>query len=103
MPTRSFQFTSVLELLLATLPVAGQMHAAGQNAQRDFHFGFDGQTTVALSEQGVIEVLINAQGPYKLFYDTGAGVNILNPEVISQLNLPPGNFPEVSAASMAAR
>lgn len=92
MPTRSFQFISVLALLFATLCVAGQMHAAGQNAQRDFHFGFDGPTTVALSEQSVIEVFINGQGPFKLFYDTGAGVNILNPEAISQLNLPPSNF-----------
>jgi hypothetical protein len=84
--TRSFQLISALVMFLAPLCIAGQ------NAQRDFHFGLSGQTSVPLSEQSVIEVLINGHGPFKVFYDTGAAVNILNPEVISQLNLPSSNF-----------
>jgi hypothetical protein len=64
-------------------------HAFCQDAPRDFHFGPSGQATVALTEQSIIEVTLNGKGPFKLFFDTGAGVNILNPEVIAQLNLPP--------------
>jgi hypothetical protein len=56
----------------------------------DFHFASSGQTTVALSEQSIFEATINGKGPFKLFFDTGAGLNILNPEVIAELGLAPG-------------
>jgi hypothetical protein len=59
----------------------------GQATPRDFHFESSGQTTVALNRQSVFEATINGKGPFKLFFDTGAGVNILNPEVIAQLGL----------------
>lgn len=58
-----------------------------QSTPHDFHFDSSGQTTVPLSEQSIIEVTINGKGPYKLFFDTGAAVNVLNPEVIAQLGL----------------
>jgi len=60
-----------------------------QSTPRDFHFGSSGQTTIALSEQSIIEATINGKGPFKLFFDTGAAVNVLNPEVIAQLGLTP--------------
>ena len=63
--------------------------AVGQDTTGDFHFGASGQTTVALTEQSVFEATINGKGPFKLFFDTGANVNILNPEVIAQLGLTP--------------
>lgn len=64
-----------------------------QTATRDFHFGPSGQTTVALSDQSIFEATINGKGPFKLLFDTGANVNILNPEVIAQLGLTPGGGP----------
>jgi len=79
---RTCQLISFLVLLVASLS------AVGQEIKRNFHFGISGQTAVALSEQSIIEIRINGQGPFKVFYDTGAGVNILNPEVIAALNLP---------------
>jgi hypothetical protein len=85
MRLRSLPTFAIVVLLLSP------MRFLGQNAARDFRFGPTGQTTVALSEQSIIEVTINGTGPYKVFFDTGAGVNILNPEVIAQLNLPPSN------------
>lgn len=68
--------------------------AVCQASARDFHFGPSGQTSVALSDQSVFEATINGKGPFKLFFDTGANVNILNPEVIAQLGLAPGGSPE---------
>lgn len=62
-----------------------------QGAPRDFHFGPSGQTSVALTDQSVIEVTINGKGPFKFIFDTGANVSILDPEVIAQLNLPVSN------------
>lgn len=61
----------------------------GQATPRDFHFGSSVETTVALSEQSVFEATINGRGPFKLFFDTGAGGNMLTPEVIAQLGLTP--------------
>jgi hypothetical protein len=75
-----------LILLFSLLP------ALGQNTRRDFSFGPSGQTTVSLSEQSIIEVTINGSGPFHFIFDTGAAVNILNPEVIAKLNLPPSNL-----------
>jgi hypothetical protein len=74
---------TILFLLLTSSP-----SAISQAPPRDFHFESSGQTTVALSDQSIIEVTINGKGPFKLFFDTGAAVNILNPEVIAQLGLP---------------
>jgi hypothetical protein len=61
--------------------------ALSQESPRDFHFGPSGQTTVALSDSSLIEVSLNGKGPFKLFFDTGANVNILNPDLIAQLGL----------------
>lgn len=75
-----------LPLVFLILPIPVQVLC--QDAARDFHFGPSGQTTVALTDQSIIEVTINGKGPFKVFFDTGANVNILDPEVIAQLNLP---------------
>jgi predicted aspartyl protease len=73
-----------ISLFLVLVP---STFAICQTAPRDFQFGPSGQTTVALSDQSTIEATINGKGPFKLFFDTGASVNILNPEVIAQLGL----------------
>jgi hypothetical protein len=83
---QSFQTFAILVVLLSPTRILGQ------SAPRDFHFGPSGQTTVALSEQSIIEIMINGMGPYRVFFDTGASVNILNPEVIARLNLPSSNI-----------
>jgi hypothetical protein len=75
-------------LLFLLVPVQGLC----QNAARDFDLGPSGQSSVALSDQSVFEVTINGKGPFRFFFDTGANVNILDPEVIAQLNLPAGNI-----------
>jgi hypothetical protein len=75
-----FASSSLLVLVSSTFAVC-------QGTPRDFHFGASGQTTVALSDQSIFEATINGKGPFKLFFDTGANVNILNPEVIAQLGL----------------
>ena len=62
-----------------------------QEARRDFDFGPSGKTSVALSDQSIFEATINGKGPFKFIFDTGANFNILDPEVIAQLNLPPAN------------
>jgi hypothetical protein len=85
---RSFQAFAVIVLLLS--PAC----AFGQNASPDFRFGPSGKTTVTLSEESLIDVMINGKGPFHLIFDTGASVNILNPEVIAQLNLPASNLDE---------
>jgi len=85
MLSRSFHTFSIFLLLLSAT------HVLGQEAPRDFRFGPSGQTTVALSEQSIIKVMINGQGHFQFVFDTGAAVNILNPEVIAQLNLPGSN------------
>ena len=64
-------------------------HALATGQVADFRFGPSGKTTVALSNQSVFEATINGKGPFKFLFDTGANVNILNPEVISQLGLTP--------------
>jgi Aspartyl protease/PDZ domain len=78
-----FVISPVLVLLSSTFAIC-------QATPRDFHFGSAGQTTVALSEESVFEATINGKGPFKLFFDTGANFNILNPEVIAQAGLAPG-------------
>lgn len=77
-----FVISPVLVLLSSTFAIC-------QATPRDFHFGSSGQATVALRDQGTIEATINGKGTFKLFFDTGANVNILNPEVIAQLGLAP--------------
>ena len=77
-----------LVFLILLIPV----HVLGQDEPRDFDFGPSGQTSVALTDQSIIEVTINGKGPFKVIFDTGANVNILDPEVIAQLNLPASNF-----------
>jgi predicted aspartyl protease len=37
-----------------------------------------------------IEVMINAQGPFRFVVDTGAGRSVLTPDLVQQLALPPG-------------
>jgi hypothetical protein len=83
------RFPSTLSIFLGLIVLS---HALCQDAPRDFHFGPSGQTTVALTGQSIIEVTLNGKGPFKIIFDTGAAVNILNPEVIAQLNLPPSNL-----------
>jgi hypothetical protein len=63
-----------------------------RDAPRDFHFGLSGQTSVALTDESIIDVTINGEGLFKVIFDTGANFNILNPEVIAQLNLPASNI-----------
>ncbi|MGD0830250.1 MAG: aspartyl protease family protein [Terracidiphilus sp.] len=75
-----------VNLLLVLAPSA---FALGQAAPRDFHFDSSSQTSIPLSDQSIFEATINGKGPFKLFFDTGANVNILNPEVIAQLGLTP--------------
>ena len=83
-----FLISAFLVLLSATFAVC-------QGSPRDFHFNnSSGQTTVPLTEQGVFEATINGKGPFKFFFDTGAGVNILNPDVIAQLGLVPAGGAE---------
>lgn len=77
-----FVISPLIVLLSCTL-------AVGQATPRDFHFGSSGQASVALSDQSIFEATINGKGPFKFFFDTGANVNILNPEVIAQLGLTP--------------
>jgi hypothetical protein len=78
------RLSPAVPILLALLTPAVLV---GQATPRDFHFESSDQTTVALNRQSVFEATINGKGPFKLFFDTGAGVNILNPEVIAQLDL----------------
>jgi hypothetical protein len=77
-----------LVILMLSIPV----REFCQEAPRDFHFGSSGQTSVALTDQSVIEVSINGKGPFKVFFDTGANVSILDPEIVAQLNLPASNI-----------
>ena len=84
-PYSSFRF--VISACLALLSCA---FALCQAPRRDFHFNnSSNQTTVPLTEQSVFKATINGKGPFKFFFDTGAGVNILNPDVIAQLGLAP--------------
>lgn len=81
-PILHFVIGPLVVLLSSTFAVC-------QAPTHDFHFEVSGQTTVHLSEQSVFEATINGKGPFKFFFDTGAGVNILNSEVIAQLGLTP--------------
>lgn len=83
--------TALLRFVIVSfLVLLSPEFAVGEAAPSDFHFNnSSGQTTVPLTEQSVFEATINGKGPFKFFFDTGAGVNILNPEVIAQLGLTP--------------
>lgn len=89
------QHASFRFVISAFLVLFFSTFAACQVVPGDFHFNnSSGQTTVPLTEQGVFEVTINGKGPFKFFFDTGAGVNILNPDVIAQLGLGPAGDAE---------
>jgi hypothetical protein len=55
---------------------------------RDFDFASTHQATVTTTYGVVFEALINGKGPFQLIFDTGAGVNVLNPALIAELGLP---------------
>lgn len=80
----------ILACIFPVLLVQVQVHC--QDAARDFHFGPSGQASVALTDESIIEVTINGEGPFKVIFDTDANVNLLDPEVIAQLNLPASNI-----------
>ncbi len=60
----------------------------GQDHVRDFEFESSGAATVPTTNGVVFEARINGQGPFRLIFDSGAGVNILNPAVVAKLGLP---------------
>jgi hypothetical protein len=60
----------------------------GQDGGSDFHFDSSDRATVPTTNGVVFEAMINGKGPFQLMFDTGAGVNILNPAVIARLGLP---------------
>lgn len=102
-PYASFRF-----VIIACLALLSSAVALCQAPPRDFHFNNpSNQTTVPLSEQSVFEATINGKGPFKFFFDTGAGVNILNPEVIAQLGMTPAGDAEqlhgISGGKLDAR
>ncbi len=84
--------TRILKLIFLTVSFVAPLCVTAQSAPREFYFDQSNQTTAPISEQSIIEVFINGQGPFKVFYDSGAAVNILNPEIITQLNLPASNL-----------
>jgi hypothetical protein len=65
----------------------------GQEGGSDFHLDSSDHTTVPTTNGVVFEAMINGKGPFQLIFDTGAGVNILNPAVIAQLGLPAESGP----------
>jgi hypothetical protein len=65
----------------------------GQDGASDFHLDSSDHATVPTTNGVVFEAMINGEGPFQLIFDTGAGVNILNPAVIAQLGLPAESGP----------
>jgi hypothetical protein len=63
----------------------------GQDGVSDFYLGSSDHATVPTTDGVVFEAMINGKGPFQLIFDTGAGVNILNPAVIAKLALPAEN------------
>jgi hypothetical protein len=59
----------------------------------DFHLDSSDHATVPTTHGVVLGAMINGKGPFQLIFDTGAGVNILNPAVIAQLGLPAESGP----------
>jgi hypothetical protein len=70
----------------------------GEDHVGDFHFDSSDHATVPTTNGVVFEAMINGKGPFQLIFDTGAGVNILNPAVIAQLGLPAESGPVVLPA-----
>jgi hypothetical protein len=83
--------TGAMRLTIALLFCLGCSVCAeqsfGQDGVGDFHLDSSGQATVPTTDGVVFEATINGKGPFQLIFDTGAGVNILNPAVIAQLGL----------------
>jgi hypothetical protein len=59
-----------------------------QDGVGDFHLDSSDHATVSMTDGVVFAAMINGKGPFQLIFDTGAGVNILNPAVIAELGLP---------------
>ena len=80
----------VLRLMVALLICFGCSMSAEQSfgqAASDFHFDSSDHATIPTTNGVVFDAMINGRGPFQLIFDTGAGVNILNPAVIAQLGL----------------
>jgi hypothetical protein len=79
--------TSMMLLVCFGCSVHAQESFA-QNRASAFHLDSCDHATVPTIHGVVFEAMINGKGPFQLIFDTGAGVNILNPAVIAQLGLP---------------
>jgi hypothetical protein len=100
--------TGAMRLTIALLLCLGcSVHAEpsyaeesfGQDDVSDFHLDSSDHATVPTTNGVVFEAMINGKGPFQLIFDTGAGVNILNPAVIAQVGLPAESGP-VSVPAM---
>src|ERR1700733_10871253 len=89
---RVMRVTGAMRLAIALLfclgcSVYGEQ-SSSQEGGSDFHLDSSDHTTVPTTNGVVFEAMINGKGPFQMIFDTGAGVNILNPAVIAQLGLP---------------
>jgi hypothetical protein len=73
--------------LLACLACIDLAPSFAQERVADFQLGNSHDVTVPTTNGVVFEAMINGKGPFPLIFDTGAGVNILNPAVIAHLGL----------------
>ena len=73
--------------LLACLACINLKSSFAQDAVTDFRWPDSHQVTVPTTKGVVFEAMINGKGPFQLIFDTGAGVNVLNPAVIARLGL----------------
>lgn len=73
--------------LLACLACIDLAPSFGQDRVADFELGNSHEVTIPTTNGVVFEAMIDGKGPFQLIFDTGAGVNTLNPAIIAQLGL----------------
>jgi predicted aspartyl protease len=73
----------MLRCLLAGLAFLGCLSAASATIV-DIPFS----TVYAGKSAVIVDVLLNGKGPYPFLLDTGAGVNVLTPSLVKELDLP---------------
>jgi hypothetical protein len=87
-PQKTSWRTRVAIALLVCLYCLHAERSIGQDPADEFRLGASQTATVPTTYGVIFEATINGEGPFQLIFDTGAGVNTLNPAVIAELGLP---------------
>lgn len=102
-PTWARRSVLAAGLGLATLPRNGLGQVVNAQATRqvepDGKGGVRFAARVDPSRRMMIDVMINAEGPFRFIVDTGAERSVLSDEVVGRLGLPPGRSVTISGVA----